>query len=507
MSEKLKESIFRSIHPLPEVEGPIPVTETSHPFSSMKYVREPLDLVAYGYVEEEYFLSGTANVYEEAGDSMKVKHESLPYKNRILIRKPKDASRFSGRVFLDIYNASNGYDIEDVWRRSYEYYMENGDIYLGVTSKPINVWSLKNFDYDRYHTLNWSAAEPAPQPTTVNHNMSIPGTEEGLFWDILSQLAGWVRSGEAPFLEGYSVDYLYLTGQSQSGMYLNTYVYYFHPYLKTKDGQSLFDGYLNVVGAGVMRSLNQHSGGKQMFSARPAKVRKVDVPFITLSAHGDIELFSQLSGVTDQLKDSSTPDNKIRHYEVASSPHTDPASPLIPDNSEIVKTKNPPKILDGEYHYTVNDLQLAYYVNSSLEFLHQWAANDRVPPAGKRIERNEIGNVVVDIHGNAVGGVRSPYVDVPVATYHPNARASADQINQTVGNVNGSMEFFTPEKFEQLYGTAENYLKKFFEAVDKQVGEGWLLPSDAERMKEWAEKIAAERYNSKIGVMNDGATN
>lgn len=488
MSNELKEKIQKSITKRPVVEGPIAITETSHPFCSMQHVREPLDLNEWGYTEEEYFFSGQANVYEEAGDSMRIKEEGLSYKNRLMIRKPKNKSDFSGRVFIDIYNASNGYDIEDVWRRSYQYYLENGHVYIGLTSKPINVLSLKNFDYNRYNTLNWAGAKVAPQPTTVNDNMSIPGTEEGLFWDILSQMAVLVRKNEAEFLTGYEVNQLYLTGQSQSGMYLNTYIHYFNKYLKNNDGQSLFDGYLNVVGAGVMRTLNQNENESAMFGARPSQIRQVDVPFINITAHGDLNLFGSLPN-TEGLEDSNTEESKIRHYEVASSPHTDPASTLIPDNQEIIKTNNPPKILDGEYTYIVNDLKLDYYVNGALELLHQWAVNKVEPPAGKLIERDVNGKALLDEHGNAKGGVRSPYVDVPVATYFANAKASEDETDQTVGNVNGSMEFFSKEKFMELYGTAENYLNLFSQAVDRHVNEKFILSADGERMKNWAREV------------------
>lgn len=493
MSKDLATIVKNSIEADVVVEGPIAVTETSHPFSAMDYAREPLDIAAYGYVEEEYFVSGTANVYEETDVEMKIKHEDQSYKNRIFVRKPSDTTKFSGRVFMDIYNASNGYDIEDVWRRSYEYYMNNGDIYVGVTAKPINVLSLKNFDFERYQSLNWSAADPAPQPATTNANMSIPGTEEGLVWDILSQLGTIIRKNKASFLKDYPVDYLYLTGQSQSGMYLNTYTYYFDQYLVDSEGKTIFDGYLNAVGAGVMRSLNQMDDETQPFATRLQKHRPLNAPIIFLSAHGDIELFGAFETSTNALIEKNLED-KTRHYEVASSPHTDPASPLIPNNSEIVKTNHPPKILDGEYNYTVNDIQLSYYINSALEMLHQWAAKGTLPPASSLIERDEKGNVVLDEHGNGVGGVRSPYIDVPLATYHANARTTADQVNQTVGNVNGSMEYFSKDKLMELYQSKEDYLERFNKVVEKQVEDKLLIPFDAESMKEWAKETIHKIY-------------
>lgn len=486
--EMMNETIIQSITNLPQVEGPIPVTDHSHPFCAAAYAREPLHLEEYGYVEEEYFLSGTANVYE-GYDQLAVKYEKMPYKTRILVRKPAP-EQFSGRVFVDIYNASNGYDIEDVWRRSYQYYLEQGHIYIGITSKPINVLSLKNFDYDRYQTLNWTGAEIAPQPATIDPGMSIPGTEEGLIWDMISQLGSLIHSGEAPFLKDYPVANIYLTGQSQSGIYLNTYVYFFHDYVT-----DLFDGYLNVVGAGIMRDLNQYEKIGTQFSARKQLLPKnLDTPFILLSSQGDIELFTTFGERSEVLEKMNQVDTKIRHYELTSSPHTDPASALIQDNAEIVKTKNLPKLLDGDYEYEVNSIQLAYYVNSALEFLHHWAVDGIEPPHNLTIARDENGIPLMDEHGNGVGGLRSPYIDVPIATYHPNALADPSQINQAVGNVNGSMSYFDSGKLQSLYVDAQDYLNQFADKVNEQVKAGWLLEADAKRMMAWAEEQAKQLF-------------
>ncbi len=51
---------------LPTVIGPVPRTETSIPVGTAYFPGAPgsINLADYGYVEEEYFLSGTANVYD-----------------------------------------------------------------------------------------------------------------------------------------------------------------------------------------------------------------------------------------------------------------------------------------------------------------------------------------------------------------------------------------------------------------------------------------------------------
>lgn len=49
------ESVIRSaIQDVPVVEGPVPVTLSSHPFCAMSHSRTPLDLNEYGYQEEEF---------------------------------------------------------------------------------------------------------------------------------------------------------------------------------------------------------------------------------------------------------------------------------------------------------------------------------------------------------------------------------------------------------------------------------------------------------------------
>ena len=49
--------------PLPTVVGPLPVSADSYPFGAAAHELVPEDLSKVGYVEEEYLVSGTANVY------------------------------------------------------------------------------------------------------------------------------------------------------------------------------------------------------------------------------------------------------------------------------------------------------------------------------------------------------------------------------------------------------------------------------------------------------------
>jgi len=83
--------------PFPAVTGPIPATDASHPFwDRMEPPREAA--LRAGYVEEEFFIKGTVNVYEWNTDGSAVpvvRTLSAPYTTRIIVRRP--AKQITGK--------------------------------------------------------------------------------------------------------------------------------------------------------------------------------------------------------------------------------------------------------------------------------------------------------------------------------------------------------------------------------------------------------------------------
>ncbi len=85
--------------PIPQVTGPLPVSATSYPFGAADHQLVPQDLSRRGYVEEEYLVSGKANVYSwPASGPAVVRTPDAPYTTRILVRRPARRSHFSGNV-------------------------------------------------------------------------------------------------------------------------------------------------------------------------------------------------------------------------------------------------------------------------------------------------------------------------------------------------------------------------------------------------------------------------
>jgi hypothetical protein len=95
--------------PVPNVRGPVPVTADSYPFMAAHKSTPALDLSKIGYVEEEFVVSGTSNVYDWAADgSVNVKTPSAPYTTRILVRRP--VSNFSGTVIVELLYPARKFD-------------------------------------------------------------------------------------------------------------------------------------------------------------------------------------------------------------------------------------------------------------------------------------------------------------------------------------------------------------------------------------------------------------
>jgi hypothetical protein len=133
----------------------VPVTTNSFPLGAADHLNVPEDLSKVGYVEEEYFISGLANVYEwTAPAAATVKVPNAPYTTRMLVRRPIHRERLSGNVIVEILNATNLVDLEIGWALSKNYFVRHGDVWIGFTSKPVTAAALKNFNPTRYAPLS-----------------------------------------------------------------------------------------------------------------------------------------------------------------------------------------------------------------------------------------------------------------------------------------------------------------------------------------------------------------
>ena len=238
-----------------------------------------------GYCEEEYLFSGTANIYDGYGERMHVEYAEVPYTTRLIVRRPAELARFSGNIVVEILNASAHFDIDRMWVFAREYFMRHGDLYIGITSKQDTQAALQAYDLQRYGALCWDAPFSRALPDAVPQGAMIPlspAAETGLVWDMLSDLAGLIRSGtqDQPFAS-YRDAKITLTGWSQSAVYLYRYLGDVVPYIKRMGGKEPYDGYFAAGGPHEMSVPINQQGYYQPEKQAPTGSSAPRFPFLT----------------------------------------------------------------------------------------------------------------------------------------------------------------------------------------------------------------------------------
>jgi hypothetical protein len=448
--------------PMPKILGPIPATQTSHPFLAASQNLTPVDLAKAGYVEEEFLVSGMANVYDWAADGkLSVKTPNAPYLTRILIRRPSDPARFSGTAVVELPNMARRFDWSMMWGFSQEYFLEHGDAWVAVTLSG-SVAGLRKFNPERYASLSY--ANPNPGQTCGTN--PAPDMEDGLRWDALSQVAMALKSPTGPL--GRAAQRVFMTSQSADVLtYINA----------IQETSKVYDGFL-YKGSGVPARIS--ACAPQIAKGDPrVPIKDVNVPVISLIPQGEV-----LDEVAFRKADSDTPKGGYRLYEIAGSAHIDKKPYTgLPSVADQNATGSPAQgtpdwpfnaRCEPEIPLSTHPL-LTYVLNATFANLDAWAKGKPAPKA-ERIKVND-GIMAKDASGNAIGGIRSPYVDVPAAVYTTTVPGPG-----TCREL-GSVTPFTWSQLEAHYGTYANFSTRFNQAVDKMMMEGFLTASDAKRMK------------------------
>jgi hypothetical protein len=464
--------------PIPQVTGPIPVTAESYPSMAAAMLQDVVDLPGRGYVEQEFFISGAANVYDwPAEGPVTVKTPNAPYTTRILVRRPTDPARFSGNVILEMGNNARRYDWGFTWSLSYDHFIERGDAWVLLTYVPAAVDALKQFNPVRYKPLSF--ANPTPGVACAPDRPSAPA-EEGLRWDMISQVGALLKSGAASSpLAGLRVERLYATSH---GGELPTYISAVHPQAKLANGRSVFDGFVVHRYAGLAR-INQCATAPAATDARQI-TKNAGVPVIRIVAQTDV-----LGTYQRRRPDSDEAGDAYRLYEVAGAPHADAYFYRhIPSIKDQTAVGTPPFLAFWPFADQctpeiplMNFPVMRYVVDAAFANLDRWVREGTPAPRAERITVTTGGTakpaLALDEFGNAVGGVRTPYLDVPVATYHASTPGPG-----TCGNL-GRKDSFAWDRLEKMYGSHSAYSAKFSAAVDRLVKERWLTEADARKMK------------------------
>ena len=447
----------------PKVTGPLPVTPDSHAFLAANQNQEPLDLSKVGYVEEEFLLGGSANVYDWAADgSLNVKAPNAPYTTRILVRRPADAARFNGTVVVELPNTARRFDWTMLWGYVHNYVTDSGAAWVGITM-PTAVQGLKKFNPTRYAAVSF--ANPAPNEACAAAGNAPADIEDGLKWDAITQLGAALKSGGVPGLRAQRV---FLTTQ---GADLVTYINAIQPRAK------VYDGFVLKSPGGPGR-ISRCSAAPPKGDARQM-IKNAGVPVIGVLSQGEV-----VDSQPYLRADSDDPADRFRIYEIAGAAHIDAAPyialPTVADQNAAGAAQGTPQWPFNARctpEIPLQQLPLQSYVlNGAFANLDTWVRKGTPPPHAERITVKDE-KVALDEYGNGLGGVRSPYVDVPTATYFTTAPGPG-----TCRELGYDVKFDWA-RLDATYGSYKNYAAKVAQSIEKMAKDRYITEQDAKRMR------------------------
>jgi hypothetical protein len=455
----------------PFVEGPIPGKAATQ-FA-------PYDLSELGYLEEEYFVSGLAQAYASVGEGKGDRQWLLSpvdrseFRTRFVVRRPLDPSRFNGTVIVEWLNVSGGTDVEPDWALMHRHIIREGFAWVGASAQKAGIDGggliegqnhIKVLDPDRYGTLNH------------------PG--DAYSYDMFSQIGRIFRdSSQGGPLGPLVAARLIACGHSQSAAFLVTYLNAVDPIA------AVYDGYL-VHGRGATGSnldgFRTPAGptGEDRPAVTPVLIREdVRVPVLTLQSETDVCV---LGGGQARQSDS----DRIRLWEVAGSAHAETyllvacradtgalapeeLAAMLDPTAGLANFPTPNPIASGPQQH--------YVGHAALAGLERWVRDGTPPPEAARLESTDGGaSLVLGPNGIAVGGIRTPWVDVPVATLSGLQEGGGEGMTFLFGTTKP----FTAADIAELYpGGVAYYLTQFGESLDAAVERGFLLEADTAEIR------------------------
>jgi hypothetical protein len=420
-----------------------------------------------GYVQEEYVAEGTATSYQAVGEVTPDGAWTLEpdaeadYRTRVVVRRPQSAEDFSGVVLVEWMNVSGGVDADPEFTTLREEIVRQGHAWVGVSAQMIGVeggpvavavdvpgseaagQGLKTIDPERYGSLEQ------------------PG--DAFAYDIFTQVARAVRAG-APAIGDLDVSEVVAVGESQSAFALVTYVNGVQPLTNAFDGffvHSRGAASLPLPAPGEFADIASSIGGV------PTTFRTdAEVPIFQIQAENDVV------GVMGSAAVRQPDSDLFRLWEVPGTAHAD--LHLIGESTaEVVDCGVP-----------INDGPLHIVAKAAFRHLVSWIEAGEPPPEAPPIELSGDAAPVIqrDPDGIALGGVRTPPVDVPVRVLSGVQGQSSEVICLLLGSTAAMPE----ARIAELYPSRAEFEEQFAAAIDEAIEAGYVLVEDREALEGYA---------------------
>lgn len=395
-----------------------------------------------GYEESEFFISGKASSYKEAGTwggdgkwDVEVDEAGVPFTTRIVVDRPKDPKKFNGTVWVEWFNVTTKADAAPSFAQARDQILASGGAWVGVSAQKIGVETSK-------------ARDPRYAPLDIK--------KDAFSYDVFAAAGKVIREDAATVLGGLKPKRLIATGESQSAFRLTTYVNSIH------HQAPVFDGFL--IHSRFASSAPLREDG--FFGLRQPKIRTdVKVPVFQLQTETDL-------GGWEAVRQENK--GNVHTWEVAGAAHVD----VYTIESSMGQKSNAAGVawLMG-CHKPVSWFPFHRAAGAGYAATERWVRYGLRPPAAKPLE---IVNDVIqrDADGNAKGGVRLPDIDVPVAKHTGLGNTSDDPFNIWCP-LFGTYTPFDEARLKQLYPTKADYVKKYRAKATAAALRGYLTPAGA----------------------------
>lgn len=452
---------------------------------------QPAASLPEGYVVEEYLVGGTATSFD-AVDTPEDGHWSVTpgaeadYRTRVLVRRPADPAAFSGTVLVEWFNVSAieaapdwGYISEEIGRE--------GHAYIGVSAQALGVEggeTILDMDIDEAEADAAGVLADASGLKNVDParygTLTHPG--DAFAFDIYHQVGRLAVETPGTLLGDLVPEHVIAIGESQSAMFLSTLINAVHPLAPTFDGFLVHSRGATVPaidGTYIRSSDAAADADADDDDAMGPGVRirtDLDVPVLIFEAETDLTLLGYAHARQDDT-------DLVRTWEVAGTAHAD-AQTL----RAVIGGPRDPSIGSILGCGAINTGPHKEVLQAAVHHLVDWVAGGPPPPESPRLELTEGDELAIarDEYGNALGGIRNPLVDVPVATISgdPAAGTSIEDITGEGGvcTLFGSTTPFDQSTLVDLYGTADTYVDRFRASADAAVAAGFLLQPDADEL-------------------------
>ena len=191
-------------------------------------------------------------------------------------------------MIVEPIHAPNGNDFPLMFAWSADYIFEHGDAYVGITVDPTSIKALQKFNGARYASFvvceSESVGSLRGRGTRRQQCARDVRFEEGLKWDVISQVGALLKSRERSNpMAGFNVQYLYMTSQDAAQ---TTYINAIGRHARLAGGTPVYDGHV-IKSGGRPARIRRCAAAPANGDPRVA-VTNAGVPVINVLQQGDV---------------------------------------------------------------------------------------------------------------------------------------------------------------------------------------------------------------------------